>query len=132
MMSSVKKSPYAPSDKENQINTRTVIPERAKKICAFFKRSIVSIRVKYRIKCLFFQTGTREICGILSKCPDGRRMKGENKKNSMNLFLFVRWYYRDGIQDGLISVWNILHLVLFRFNILELLKTLVSPWKLDI
>lgn len=131
-MSGVKKSPFAPSDKENQINTRTVIPERAKKICAFFKRSIVSIRVKYRIKCLFFQTGTREICGILSKCPDGRRMKGENKKNSMNLFLFVRWYYRDGIQDGLISVWNILHLVLFRFNILELLKTLVSPWKRDI
>lgn len=50
----------------------------------------------------------------------------------MNLFQFVRWYYREGIQNGITNVWNILQLVLFRFNTLELLKTLASPWKRDI
>ncbi|MBP6975825.1 MAG: ATP-dependent Clp protease ATP-binding subunit [Candidatus Moranbacteria bacterium] len=50
----------------------------------------------------------------------------------MNLFLFVRWYYREGVQNCFTNVWNLLRLVLFRFNTLELTKTLLSPWKRDI
>ena len=50
----------------------------------------------------------------------------------MDLFLFVRWYYREGIQNGSENVWNLLRLVLFRFNILELTGTLVAPWKRDV
>jgi ATP-dependent Clp protease ATP-binding subunit ClpA len=59
-------------------------------------------------------------------------MEGKIKTYSMNLFLFVRWYYREGIRNGLTNVWNLLHLVLFRFNTLELTRTLFSPWKRDI
>lgn len=59
-------------------------------------------------------------------------MKGENKNNRMDFFLFIRWYYREGVQRGFVNVWNILRLVLFRFNTLELTKTLLAPWKRDI
>jgi hypothetical protein len=37
MMSGVKKSPFAPSERENQINTETDTPESAKKMSAFLK-----------------------------------------------------------------------------------------------
>ncbi|MBP7811233.1 MAG: ATP-dependent Clp protease ATP-binding subunit [Candidatus Moranbacteria bacterium] len=50
----------------------------------------------------------------------------------MDFFLFARWYYREGIQNGSENVRNLLRLVLFRFNILELIRTLAAPWKRDI
>ena len=50
----------------------------------------------------------------------------------MDLFLFVRWYYREGIQNGSENVWNLLRLGLFRCKVLELTGTLVAPWKRDV
>lgn len=61
------------------------------------------------------------------------RSEGKIKKYLMSfLFLFVRWYYREGVQYGLTNVWLILSLILFRFNTLELACTLFAPWKRDI
>ncbi len=50
----------------------------------------------------------------------------------MIFFFFIRWYYREGIQSGFVNARNVLHLVLFRFNTVELARTLIDPWKRDV